>query len=144
MRSARRANPALALLAIGTLALATLTGFVALSLLLTVLGIYGVLRYHVHQRTHEIGIRLAVGARPADVLRMVLRQGIEITAAGLALGIALALTRLLGGLLHGISPVDTGTFLAMIVLLSIIATAATVLPARRAASVDPLQSLRLD
>jgi predicted permease len=115
-----------------------------MALALGVIGIYGVIAYVVAQRSREIGIRLALGAARATVVRMVLLDGLRLTLAGVAIGIAgaLALTRLLSGLLFGVSAFDPATFAAIAVLLSAVALAACWVPARRAASVDPLVALR--
>jgi putative ABC transport system permease protein len=116
------------------------------ALLLGVVGIYGVVSYAVSQRTPEIGIRMALGATPRAVNRMVLREGIVMTAGGIAAGIlaALAVTRLLRGLLYEVSPTDPATFIAMAVLLSGVALAACQGPARRASRIDPVQALRAE
>jgi putative ABC transport system permease protein len=118
--------------------------FAALALSLSAIGIYGVLAYLVIQRTQEIGIRLAVGAGAGDVLALVLRQGMALAAAGLGLGLVLALplSRLLTALLHGVKPIDPLTFLAVPILLGLVAFLASYLPARRATQVDPLVALR--
>ena len=116
------------------------------ALFLAALGIYGVVAHAVSQQRREIGIRLALGAARATVVRMVLVDGLRLTLAGVAIGIAgaLALTRLLSGLLFGVSAFDPATFAAIAVLLSAVALAACWVPARRAASVDPLVALRSD
>jgi predicted permease len=116
------------------------------ALLLAALGIYGVVAHAVSQQRREIGIRLALGAARATVVRMVLLDGLRLTLAGVAIGIAgaLALMRLLSGLLFGVSAFDPATFAAIAVLLSAVALAACWVPARRAASVDPLVALRTD
>ncbi|HEU0078585.1 MAG TPA: FtsX-like permease family protein, partial [Longimicrobiaceae bacterium] len=109
-------------------------------------GIYGVLSFHVGQRTQEIGVRLALGAAAGDVVRLVLRQGAVLVAIGVGLGLAAALaaTRLLAGFLHGVSATDPATFLAVPALLAAVALLASWLPARRAARVDPMTALRTD
>lgn len=128
------------------LTMLVLTGFAALALALAVLGIYGVLSYSVAQRTHEIGIRLALGAEPQDVVRLIVRGGVGLAALGLAGGLVvfLAISRVLDSLLYGIGPRDPTTIAAGVVLLIIIALIASWLPARRAARVDPVVSLRAE
>jgi predicted permease len=113
-------------------------------LVLAALGLYGVLSYLVSQRTREIGIRLALGATSWMVCRLVLRRGLGLTAGGLVLGLgaALGLTRLLSGLLIAVSPTDPVVLGGLSLLLSLVALLASVLPARRAARVDPAISLR--
>jgi predicted permease len=121
-----------------------LTLFAGIALLLSSIGIYGVMAYTTGQRRHEIGIRMALGAASPDVLRLVLRQGMRLVALGLAIGLfgAWSLSRVLAGQLYGISPRDPTTYLAVAVLLGTVACAATWLPARRATPVDPKLSLR--
>ena len=118
--------------------------FAAAALVLAALGIYGVLSYTVAQRTSEIGIRMALGAPRATVIRGVVGQGMLLAFAGIVLGAlaALAATRALTGMLYGVEPTDPRTFLAVAVLLALTALAATWLPARRASRVDPLIALR--
>lgn len=121
-----------------------LTIFSAAALLLAVTGIYGVVSYTVTQRTPEIGIRLALGARRAQVFRLILAQGIKVVSFGLVLGLAgaLAMTRVLSNFLFGITPSDPLTFLLVTLTLILITLAACTIPARRATKVDPLIALR--
>jgi putative ABC transport system permease protein len=118
--------------------------FAAIALLLSSLGIYGVMAYSTSQRRHEIGIRMALGAATPDVLRLVLQQGMRLVLLGLAIGLfgAWALSRVLAGQLYGISARDPLTYAAVALLLGTVAFAATWLPARRATRVDPMISLR--
>jgi putative ABC transport system permease protein len=123
-----------------------LSVFAGLALLLAAIGIYGVIAYSVTQRTHEIGVRIALGAKRRDVLRLVLNQGMVLAGFGIAFGIAgaLALTRLLEGYLYQVKPTDPLTLTAACAVLAIAAILASYLPARRAASVDPMQALRCE
>jgi predicted permease len=126
---------------------ATLLGsFGLLAMLISAIGLFGVMSYTVSQRTHEIGIRLALGAQPWNILWLVAGQGLKLTLAGLALGLAgaIALTRVLSPFLYGISAVDPLTFILISVLLSCVALLACLMPAKRAMSVDPLVALRCD
>jgi ABC-type antimicrobial peptide transport system permease subunit len=118
----------------------------SVALLLGVVGIYGVISYVAAQRTREIGIRLALGARVGDVRKLFLRHGLRLTVAGIALGIVLAVvvTRVMSGYLFGVGPVDPLTYVAVSALLAGIALLATYLPARRAARVDPNVALRAE
>jgi len=119
-------------------------GLGALSLILSIIGVYGVISYVTSQRTHEVGIRMAIGAQRSDVLRLVLRQGLTLVAIGLAIGLAFsfAATRFLSSLLFQISSVDPTTFAGVSLLLISVAAFACYLPARRATQVDPLIALR--
>jgi predicted permease len=121
-----------------------LTGFAAAALLLAALGIYGVMSLNVGSRVNEFGIRMALGARPADLLKLVIREGLFLIFVGLAVGIAVAsvLTRSLSGLLYGVSGADPVTFTSVSLLLAGVGALACYLPARRASRVDPLVALR--
>ncbi len=121
-----------------------LGAFALFGLILAAIGVYGVMSYLVTQGTHDIGIRVALGAQRSNVLAMILRQGASLAAAGIVAGVigALALTRVMAGLLFGISATDGVTFLAVVVMLASIAVLATYIPARRATRVDPMLALR--
>jgi len=109
-------------------------------------GLYGVMAYSVTQRSHELGIRIAVGASPRDILRLVVGQGIRMTLLGAAIGlvVSLAVTRALSSLLFGVSVTDPLTFVAVPVVLAFVAILACYLPARRAMRVDPIIALRYE
>jgi ABC-type antimicrobial peptide transport system permease subunit len=119
-------------------------GFAAVSLLLAVIGLYGVMSYAVAQRTTEIGIRQAIGAQRGDILRLVFGQAIRLSLAGIAAGAvaALALTRLIGQMLYHVGATDPLTFVAVATLFLLVAMLASYVPAWRATRVDPLEALR--
>jgi predicted permease len=119
-------------------------GFGVLALVLACIGIYGIMAYAVSQRTNEIGIRMALGARPAQVLRMVLGEASWMAAIGVVAGVggALALGRLIASMLYGLKSWDPATFAGSAMLLVVVALAASWIPARRAAGVDPMRALR--
>ena len=121
-----------------------LSSFALIALVLAGVGIYGLISFSISQRTHEIGVRMALGARARDITRMILGEGIALALAGVAAGVlgALLLTRLLKGFLFGVTPTDPVTFAAISVLLVALALVASYLPARRATRVDPMVALR--
>jgi ABC-type antimicrobial peptide transport system permease subunit len=120
--------------------------FAALALILALVGIYAVMSYLVTQRSHEIGIRLALGAKMNDVLQLMLKTGLSLTLAGIAIGLAAAwaLTRFMSSLLFGVTSTDVWTFIGVPMLLGIVAMIACYIPARRATKVDPLVALRYE
>jgi len=118
--------------------------FAAIAVCLAMAGVYGVMAYLVSQRSSEIGLRMALGAKPADISRLVLREGMLLAAGGLVLGLAgaIAITRLLTSMLFEVKPGDPATYVSVALLLAIVTLAASYIPAHRAAKVDPLVALR--
>jgi putative ABC transport system permease protein len=121
-----------------------LAAFAAIAFLMAIVGVYGVLAFAVTERSQEIGIRMALGATPAAVLSLVMKEGAVLVAAGALSGVAaaLVLTRYLASLLYGVTAADPGTYAAVVIGLILAASAASFLPARRAAMLDPVVALR--
>jgi ABC-type antimicrobial peptide transport system permease subunit len=117
-----------------------------LGLILAIVGVYGVISYTAAQRTHEIGVRMALGADRGDILKMVLRQGVILVSIGVmaGIGVTLLLTRGISGLLVGVSPSDPLTFAAMAAFLATVGLLASYIPARRAMNVEPLKALKYE
>jgi putative ABC transport system permease protein len=128
------------------LSLVLLATFAGVALILAAIGIYGVISYSVHQRSHEMGIRLAMGAQSVDLIKLVLKRGVMLAAIGVGLGLggAVILTRLMSSLLFGVSATDPWTFAVIALLLAGVALLATYIPARRATKVDPMIALRYE
>jgi ABC-type antimicrobial peptide transport system permease subunit len=122
-----------------------LGAFALTALLLAVVGIYGVVSYSVTQRTRELGVRMALGAAAADTLRLVMGRSLRLVAAGTACGLvaSLAVTRLMSGLLYDVSPLDPVVFVGVSLLLAGAGLVASLVPARRATRVDPIEALRI-
>jgi putative ABC transport system permease protein len=125
---------------------AIMGGFAAIAVVLSAIGIYGTLAYAVGQRTREFGVRTALGARSRDVLAMVLRQGLWLTAIGIGIGVAgaIGLTRYIEGMLYGVTPLDPATYVGTVALFAAVASIASFLPARRATRIDPVTALRYE
>jgi putative ABC transport system permease protein len=123
---------------------ALLTSFAGLALILSAIGIYGMIAYSVNQRTRELGLRMALGARRGDVLHLVMKEGLLLAATGIVLGVLISLgsTRSMSGLLFGVTPTDLPTFAATAGLLLAVAALACFVPALRAARLDPMTALR--
>jgi ABC-type antimicrobial peptide transport system permease subunit len=120
--------------------------FAGVSLLLAAIGLYGVMAFSVSQRTREIGVRMALGAQRHNVLSLVIGKGVRLALVGCVIGLAggLSLTRFVSSLLYGVTPADPLTFATVMMLLMVVAVLASWLPARRAARVDPMETLRTE
>jgi putative ABC transport system permease protein len=120
------------------------SAFAGVAMLLAMLGIYGVTSYYVTQRTHEIGVRMALGAQLVDVVKLVLSRAILLALVGIGIGVAgaVALTRYMTTLLFGVKPFDTVTFIGVAIMLAAVVLVACLVPARRAAKIDPLEALK--
>jgi putative ABC transport system permease protein len=123
-----------------------LSAFAGLALLLASIGIYGVQAYAVRQRTREVGIRVAMGAQPAEVFRLIIGQGLRLATTGIVIGLAASfgLTRLMASQLYGLSATDPWTFIGVSIVLLTVALAACFIPARRATRIDPVVALRYE
>jgi ABC-type antimicrobial peptide transport system permease subunit len=123
-----------------------LGAFAAFALLLAAVGVFGVMSWLVTQTTHDMGVRLALGAQPGDILGLVVRQGMALAGLGIVGGLvgALLLTRVMTSLLYGVSATDLATFSVVVLILAAAAFAATAIPAFRASRVDPMVALRVD
>jgi putative ABC transport system permease protein len=121
-----------------------LAAFGLLALALAAVGIFGVIKYSVQQRAHELGVRMALGARTGNVVRLIVGEGLMLALVGIGLGVcgSLALTRLIAGLLYSVSPQDPSTFILVSIMLLAISLLASYLPARKATKVDPVEALR--
>lgn len=120
--------------------------FATMALLLAIIGIYGVMAYSVQEQTHEIGIRIALGAQSREVLRLVLRQGMTLSLIGIAVGLvgSFALTPILSNFLFGVKAHDPLTFIAVSLILLSVSLLATYIPARKATTIDPMVALRYE
>jgi putative ABC transport system permease protein len=126
--------------------LVLLATFAVVALVLAAVGIYGVISYAVSRRTHEIGVRVALGASPSTVVRLVIAQGMRVVAVGVAVGLAgsLVASRLMTRLVYGVSVTDPLTYTGVAALLAVVALVASYIPARRATRIDPLVAMRTD